>query len=163
MAMGVPIEEYSWLLGDNQSVITQSTIPSSVLTKRHNALAYHRVRWAVATGLIKFVKIDGKENPADMLTKYLTYSEVMPILKPILFWRGETTQPASIKGELHPDASSNSNADVTEGDAQALNGERGGRDLTLPDGNTAHLTITTTRCETTDHATMAVGQSNCSS
>ena len=43
-SMGVPIEEKAWMLGDNQSVITSSTIPFSLLSKRHNALAYHRVR-----------------------------------------------------------------------------------------------------------------------
>ena len=91
MAMGVPLERAGWMLGDNQSVITQSTIPSSTLTKRHNALVYHRVRWAVAAGIIKFVKIDGKENIADVLTKYLPYSEAMPLLKPVLFWRGDAS------------------------------------------------------------------------
>ena len=96
MAMGVPLESYAWMFGDNQSVITQSTIPSSTLSKRHNALAYHRVRWAVAAGIIKFVKIDGKENIADVLTKYLPYCDAMPLLKPVLFWRGDASG-ASVK------------------------------------------------------------------
>lgn len=96
MAMGVPLEKYAWMLGDNQSVITQSTIPSSTLSKRHNALAYHRVRWAVAAGIIKFVWIDGKENIADVLTKYLPYCDAMPLLKPVLFWRGDPA--VSMKG-----------------------------------------------------------------
>ena len=90
MAMGVPIEKSSWLLGDNQSVITQSTVPSSTLSKRHNALAYHRMRWAVAAKIIKFVKVDTLDNVADPLTKYLGYSEAMPLLKPLLFWAGDT-------------------------------------------------------------------------
>jgi hypothetical protein len=33
MAMGVPLEKSAWMFGDNQLVITQSTIPSSTLTK----------------------------------------------------------------------------------------------------------------------------------
>jgi hypothetical protein len=90
MAMGVPLEKCSWMMGDNRSVITQSTVPSSVLSKRHNALAYHRVRWAVAAGIIKFVKVDGKENLADPMTKYMAFAEAMPVLKPTLFWRGDT-------------------------------------------------------------------------
>ena len=96
MAMGVPVETHSWLLGDNQSVITQSTVPSSTLSKRHNALAYHRIRWAVAAGMVKFVKIPGKENAADALTKYLAYCDAYPLLKPILFWRGETLEPGEL-------------------------------------------------------------------
>ena len=35
------------MFGDNQSVITSSTIPHSRLSKRHNALSYHRVREAI--------------------------------------------------------------------------------------------------------------------
>lgn len=104
MAMGVPLEPYAWMFGDNQSVITQSTIPSSTLSKRHNALAYHRVRWAVAAGIIKFVKIDGTENIADVLTKYLPYCDAMPLLKPVLFWRGDTAI-ASVKEETKSESS----------------------------------------------------------
>lgn len=90
MGMGVPIEKTSWIVGDNQSIITNTTIPSSTLAKRHNALSYHRIRWAVAAKIINFVKIDGVANPADALTKFLPASEFYPLLKPILFWQGET-------------------------------------------------------------------------
>ena len=96
MAMGVPIESHTWLLGDNQSVITQCTVHTSTLSKRHNALAYHRIRWCVAAGIVKFVKIAGKENAADALTKYLPYVDAYPLLKPILFWRGETLEPGEL-------------------------------------------------------------------
>jgi len=116
MAMGVPIEKSTWLLGDNQSVITQCTVPQSTLTKRHNALAYHRIRWAVAAGVIKFVKIPGKENISDCLTKYLASFDAWPLLEPVLFWRGETLkekeeaeliqQVARLQGECHIDMSS---------------------------------------------------------
>jgi len=36
--LGVPVVEKSCLFGDNQSVVTSSTIPHSSLNKRHNAL-----------------------------------------------------------------------------------------------------------------------------
>ena len=39
--LGVPVESSTYLFGDNESVITSSTIPHSSLSKRHNALAYH--------------------------------------------------------------------------------------------------------------------------
>ena len=32
-AMGVPVEEPSWMLGDNQSVLTSSNIPHSTMSK----------------------------------------------------------------------------------------------------------------------------------
>ena len=41
--LGVPVNGSTYLFGDNQSVITSSTITHSPLSKRHNALSYHRV------------------------------------------------------------------------------------------------------------------------
>ena len=74
MSMGVPLEKSAWLLGDNQSVITQSTIPSSTFTKQHNALAYHKVQWASASKIMKFLKLDGTENVSDVLSKFLPHA-----------------------------------------------------------------------------------------
>jgi uncharacterized small protein (DUF1192 family) len=91
-SMGVPIEKSTWLLGDNKSVITSSTIPHSSLSKRHQALSYHRVRSAVAAGFLKFCHIDGKQNAADIMTKFLPYPVFWPFVQPLLFWKGETTQ-----------------------------------------------------------------------
>ena len=89
-SMGVPIEKASWLLGDNRSVITSSTIPHSSLSKRHQALAYHRVRSAVAGGFLKFCHIKGTQNTADIMTKFLPYPVFWPFVQPLLFWKGET-------------------------------------------------------------------------
>ena len=68
--LGVPIQDRAYMFGDNQSVITSSTIPHSSLNKRHNALSYHHVREAIVAGILWFFKIDGKENPADILSKH---------------------------------------------------------------------------------------------
>jgi hypothetical protein len=92
-ALGVPLDGPAWLLGDNQSVISSSTIPHSQLSKRWNALSYHKVREAVAMGVMHFYKIHGKQNPADIITKYLSYSEFWPLTQPLLFWFGETVNP----------------------------------------------------------------------
>lgn len=90
MSMGVPLDGPSWMLGDNQSVITSSTIPKSMLNKRHNALSYHRVRAAIAAKIIQFCKIPGTENPSDVCTKFLPYAVFWPLVQPLLFWAGET-------------------------------------------------------------------------
>ena len=95
--MGVPIEEASWLLGDNKSVITSSTIPHSMLSKRHNALAYHRVRSAISGKFLKFCYVPSKQNTADILTKYLPYPELWPHVQTLLFWRGETFKKQDIQ------------------------------------------------------------------
>ena len=89
-SMGVPIEKSTWVLGDNRSVVTSSTIPHSTLSKRHQALAYHRVRSAIAAGFIKFCHIDGNQNAADIMTKFLPFPVFWPFVQPLLFWKGET-------------------------------------------------------------------------
>jgi hypothetical protein len=83
--MGIPIDGKSWLFGDNQSVITFATIPTSTLSKRHNALSYHRVRECIAMGIIYFMHVNGANNPSDVLTKFLGYSKLCPLIQPLLF------------------------------------------------------------------------------
>jgi hypothetical protein len=90
--LGVPILGPTYMFGDNASVLTSSTIPHSALGKRHNALAYHRTRECIAAGITKFFHIDGKKNPADILTKHLPRNEAWPHLQPLLFWRGDTSE-----------------------------------------------------------------------
>jgi hypothetical protein len=90
--MGVPLDGKAYIFGDNQSVITSGTIPHSSLNKRHNALAYHRVREAIASDVIWFFHISGKINPADVLTKFLGHVTFWPLIKPFLFWRGQPSQ-----------------------------------------------------------------------
>ena len=46
--LGAPITTKSFLFGGNRSVVTSATLPHSTLTKRHNILAFHRVREAIA-------------------------------------------------------------------------------------------------------------------
>ena len=86
--MGVPIKR-SLMFGDNQSVVSNSTIPHSKLTKRHTALSYHRVREALAAKIFDFMHIPGVENPADILSKHWGYQQVWKTLQPILFWQGD--------------------------------------------------------------------------
>ena len=89
---GVLLDGPAWMFGDNLSVVVNSTIPQSTLKKRHNALAYHRVREAIAAGILNFVHINGKENPADILTKFRSSREWFPLLKPILYWQEKETK-----------------------------------------------------------------------
>ena len=88
--LGVPVEEHSYLFGDNESVVKSSTLPQSQLSKRHHALSYHFSREAVASGMVVFNHIPGDTNPADILSKHWGHSQVYPMLRPILFYRGDT-------------------------------------------------------------------------
>ena len=69
--LGVPLDGPALLLGDNKSVILNTTVPSSMLNKKHVACNYHRVREAVAARVMRFVHIDTHENLADIMTKPL--------------------------------------------------------------------------------------------
>ena len=92
-SMGVPLDGPAWLFGDNKSVVTSSTIPHSTLSKRWNALSYHRCREAIATGIVLFVHLPGTENPSDCLTKSLPHHVTRYFYEPLLFWKGETDVP----------------------------------------------------------------------
>ena len=67
--MGIPIKGASQVLCDNKSVVLSTSVPSSTLKKKHNALAYQWVREAVAVGIVKVSCIAGTEHVADVLTK----------------------------------------------------------------------------------------------
>ncbi len=85
--LGVPLTGPSWMFGDNLSVVNSSTMPGGKLLKRHNILNYHRVREAQAVGIINFVHMNGKDNPADICTKFRSSREWYELMKPLIFWR----------------------------------------------------------------------------
>jgi len=68
---GIPLEGAANIFCDNQSVVTSSTVPETTLKKKHNSIAYHQVREAVAAGTIRIAKEPSETNIADMLTKCL--------------------------------------------------------------------------------------------
>ena len=90
--LGVPVRERSYMFGDNKSVVDSSTKPHAKLHKWHNALSFHHVREAIASKFINFSFIDGQFNPADVLSKHWGYQQVWVLLKPILFFSGNTNE-----------------------------------------------------------------------
>ena len=71
---GVPIEGPADVFCDNKGVVSNTSVPESVLAKKHNAINYHAVREAVAAGILRVGKEDGNTNLADLLTKILPAS-----------------------------------------------------------------------------------------
>ena len=86
--LGVPLRDKSFMFGDNKTVVDSSTNIDARLHKRHTMLSFHRVREAMATGMINFVHIPGPSNPADILSKHWGYHAVWPMLRSLLFARG---------------------------------------------------------------------------
>ena len=59
---GIPIEGPAHVLCDNQAVVNNSSKLESVLNKKHCAIAYHAVRWAVTASIMRVGKIDTKKT-----------------------------------------------------------------------------------------------------
>ena len=90
MYLGVPVRSNSYMFGDNKSVVDSASIPTSTLSKKSTLASYHRVREAIAAGYLQFTWKDGKSNPADILSKHWEFANIWPLLKPLLFWKGDT-------------------------------------------------------------------------
>ncbi|KAL7566381.1 hypothetical protein ACA910_011122 [Epithemia clementina (nom. ined.)] len=86
--MGVPIKQKTYMFGDNQSLITSSTLPHSMLNKRHNILAYHRVHKAIAAVILDFYWIDSKANKSDILSKHWDIASVHNTIKLLFDFQG---------------------------------------------------------------------------
>ena len=92
MYLGVPVRSKSYMFGDNKSVVDSASIPTSTLSKKSTLASYHRVREAIAAGYIQFNWKDGKSNPADILSKHWEFANIWPLLKPLLFWKGDANE-----------------------------------------------------------------------
>ena len=68
--MGIPINEPTNTFCDNNAVVTNSTLPQSTLQKKHNSVAYHKVRESVASEALRITHEKGKFNLSDCLTKF---------------------------------------------------------------------------------------------
>ena len=81
--LGVIVKGPVVLLGDNMSVIQNCSLPLSQLKKKHNAIAYHRIRECVAAGIIKLGHVNTDENVADVCTKPLNGPKLQAIMRRI--------------------------------------------------------------------------------
>ena len=88
--MGVNIRMKSVMFGDNKAVVDSSAKLHSTLNKRHTALSYHRVREAIAAGIVTFHHLPGTTNPGDIMSKHWSYNKIWKLLCPLLFWQGDT-------------------------------------------------------------------------
>ena len=75
----------AFLLGDDNSVVLNCSMPNSVLKKKHSACLHHRVREAIAGGTMKFAHIPSTHNHADILTKPVPGPQFCELVKPLLF------------------------------------------------------------------------------
>ena len=67
-------------------MVSSATLPHSTLTKRHNILAFHRVREAIAAKLMAFYWIQSAYN-----FKHCDHPTVYPMILKLLITRGNIT------------------------------------------------------------------------
>ena len=82
---GIPIDGPAVIFCDNQSVVKAASTPESTLSKKQNAIRYHKVREAAAAGTIRVAKEDGRTNLADIFTKPLPGDRRYMLLQSILY------------------------------------------------------------------------------
>ena len=80
------------MFGNNKTIIDSSSKPHAKLHKCHNALSFNHVHEAIASNYVSFTFLNGKYNPADVLSKNWGYQQVWMMLKLILFFCGDTAQ-----------------------------------------------------------------------
>jgi hypothetical protein len=60
----------------------------------------------IAARILGYYWIDGKDNPADIVSKHWSYPQIWHLLKPILFYSGDTGDLIHRKDiEFDPDSS----------------------------------------------------------
>ena len=69
---GIPILSEARIFCDNQAAVKGGSNPDTRLQKKHNSIAFHRIREAVAGGWILIYHENGQSNLADLLTKVLS-------------------------------------------------------------------------------------------
>jgi hypothetical protein len=74
--LGVPICSKSYMHGDNKSVVDSSMKIYAKIYKHHIMLLFHRVREAIATGMIGFYFFPGDIIPEIILSKHWGYSQI---------------------------------------------------------------------------------------
>ena len=68
---GVPIDGPAHIYYDNDGVVNNSSKVESTLDKKHNSVAYHYVRNAVAASIVTVAWINSNNNLVDAFTKKL--------------------------------------------------------------------------------------------
>ena len=78
--MGISVDALAFVLGDNKSVLANTSTPHSTLKKKSSSVAFHFVREGVAKDEWRTTYLNTALNPADMLTKSLPGGEKIHLL-----------------------------------------------------------------------------------
>ena len=73
--LGIPVELTTYIFGDNQSILVNSSKPHSSLKKKSSSIAFRFVREGAAKDEWRVDYLNTNYNPADMATKLLDGGE----------------------------------------------------------------------------------------
>ena len=90
--LGVPINDISYVFGDNETMINSSSFPHARLHKRHNILTFHFVRSMISRGFIALNHLRSENNLSDILTKHWSHTSVYNLLNSVYSIIEETQQ-----------------------------------------------------------------------
>ena len=62
-------------------------MPARKLQRPSHIIKYHCTIEAQVKGIIKFLQMNGNDNPADIVTKSRSSNTWFPLMNPLLFWR----------------------------------------------------------------------------
>ena len=84
--MGIPVQDPTYVYGDNKSVLYNSTLPESTLKKKSNSIAYHYVRDGTARDEWRLAYVNTHTNPSDIMTKAVPGGEKRLYLVRMMMW-----------------------------------------------------------------------------
>jgi hypothetical protein len=84
--MGIPMQDPTYVYGDNKSVLCNTTLPESTLKKKSNSIAYHFVRDGTARDEWRITYVNTHSNPSDLMTKSVPGGEKRQVLVRMIMW-----------------------------------------------------------------------------
>ena len=79
----------TYMFGDNKLVVTSTTIPQSILNKRHNMLSYHREREAIDAKILEFRWCSSGQNRSDTHSKHWDHIKVKDTVRALFDNQGD--------------------------------------------------------------------------
>ena len=81
--MGVPILNQTFMSGDNKIVVMNTTLPSSILMKYHNAIPYHIIREVLIERSVELEYVQGVMDTFNVLRKLLNRTTHTGLIKSV--------------------------------------------------------------------------------
>ena len=81
---GIPIEGHANVFCDNEAVYKNASIAESTLKKKHNSVAFHKVRECTAASILIVHKEETESNLADLFTKTLSKEKRVYLIERIM-------------------------------------------------------------------------------